>query len=379
MIKKIIQPALLFVLLLFVAGCIDPYRAPAEKSNADLLVIDGFLNSTAGTASVKLSKTIPVSLSSGYRSEKNAIVSIEDENGTVFNLPQKDTGVYESSNMNIGFSQKYQLHIKTTSGKEYRSDFIELKQTPPLDNITWKPSADGITLYANTHDPNQKTHYYQWMFTETWEYNADLYSVYKMVNGEPKPRTAAEDVYVCWRSAPSTQILINSTMRLSSDVVSDFPLTFIEKGSKKISRTYSMLLQQRGLTEEAYNYWDQLKKTTENLGGLFDPLPYQLLSNVHNINDSSEPVLGYFYGGGVEEKRIFIRFYELPDYLLFIPRSSCVQDTLYIKDLSRYNSTSLLTSAVGQPIPIAYLITSKSCADCTTQGGSLTKPDFWPR
>ncbi len=373
-----IHPALLFVLLLFVAGCIDPYSAPVGDSEVDILVIDGFLNSTAGSASVKLSKAIPLSVSKGYKSEKNAIVSIEDENGTVFNLPQKDTGVYESSNMNILLSKKYQLHIKTASGKEYRSDFIELKQSPPLDNIVWKPSADGITLYANAHDPTGNTHYYQWKYTETWEYNADLYSVYKMVNGAPVPRTPADDLFVCWTNAPSTQILINSTLRLSNDVVSDFPLTFIERGSKKISRTYSMLLQQRALTEQAYSYWDQLKKTTENLGGLFDPLPYRLLSNVYNVNDSSEPVLGYFYGGGVEEKRIFIRFTDLPSDLLFIPRSSCTQDTLYVKDLSKYTSSTLLTSAVGQPIPVAYLITPSSCADCTAKGGTLIKPDFWP-
>lgn len=378
MVKKTIQPALLFIMLLFVAGCIDPYTSHVESSNVDILVIDGFLNSTAGSATIKLSKAIPISVSKGYKSEKNAMVSIEDENGTVFHLPQKDTGVYEATGMNISLSKKYQLHIKTSSGKEYSSDFIELKQSPPLDNVIWKPSADGITLYANAHDPAEKTHYYQWKFTETWEYNADLYSVYKMVNGEPTPRSAADDIYVCWTNAPSTQILINSTVRLSNDVVNDFPLTFIEKGSKKISRTYSMLVQQRALTEEAYSYWDQLKKTTENLGGLFDPLPYQLLSNVHNVNDSSEPVLGYFYGGGVEEKRIFIRFSELPADLLFIPRTTCNQDTLYVKDLSKYSSSTLLTSAVGQPIPVAYLITPSSCADCTAKGGTLTKPDFWP-
>ncbi len=374
MVKKP-QHYLSFLVLSLVAdGCIDPYSPSVSNEDITILVVDGFLNSTEKSASVKLSKTIALSENKGYRSEKNAIVTIEDESGSISNLTETDTGLYEASHMAISVSKKYQLHIKTTSGKEYRSDFIELKQSPSLDTITWKASAQGITIYVNAHDPLNTTHYYQWKYTETWEYNADYYSVYKVVGGAVVPRASNEVFYTCWTTAPSTQILINSTLKLSSDVVHEFPLTFIERGSKKISRTYSMLLQQRALTDEAYQYWSQLQKLTENLGGLFDPLPYRLLSNVHNTDDDSEPVLGYFNGGSIQEKRVFIRFSELPGYLLYTP-PKCMQDTL--KDVSKYNSFTSIIDAVGHP-PIGYLVAPTSCADCRANGGTLTKPEFWP-
>ena len=378
MIKRISYFSLLLVSLLSLARCIDPYSAPVSNENVDILVIDGFLNSTGNSASVKLSKAIPLSVNQAYKREKKATVAIEEENGAIYNLVEKDTGVYESSNMNINSLKKYQLHIRTEGGKEYRSDFIELKQSPPIDSVTWKPAIDGVTIYANTHDTSESTHYYQWTYSETWEYNSDFYSAFKIMNGTVVPRPPAESIYICWTTAASTKISINSTLRLSSDVVRDFSLTSIEKGSKKISRKYSILVQQKALTEQAYSYWQQLQKTTENLGGLFDPLPYRLLSNVYNVNDSSEPVLGYFNGGGVSEKRIFISVTDLPNYLLSAYRSPCVQDTIPVNDISKYGSATLLTSSVGEPIVTGYLTTSSSCIDCKANGGTTIKPEFWP-
>lgn len=370
--RKIYTSVLLFSAVM--TGCIDPYDVPTGNEEIDILVVDGFLNSTEKSASVKLTKALALAKSTEYTNEHDALVTIEDTNGNTFYLDEKQVGRYEACALNISASTKYQLHIKTASGKEYRSELIELKQSPPIDSITWKPSPDGITIYVNAHDPTNRTRYYQWKYTETWEYNADYYSVYKIESGAVVPREANEIFYTCWNTAPSTRIMINSTLRLSSDIVHEFPLVFIERGSKKISRTYSMLLQQRALTDEAYNYWLQLQKTTESLGGLFDPLPYRLLSNVHNVADDADPVLGYFNGGSVTEKRVFIRFSDLPDYLLYIP-AKCMQDTL--KDLTKYNSSTYIIDAIGHP-PTGYLVAPTSCADCRATGGTLTKPDFWP-
>src|SRR6218665_3564821 len=143
--------AMLLLLLLGVAGCVDPYSPVVADENIDFLVVDGFLNSTDQSASVKLSKAIPLSSNLSYKSEKKAIVTIEEENGAIFNLTEKDTGVYQANGMNINIAKKYKLHIRTTAGKEYMSDFIEIKQSPPIDSITWKPIPDGVTIYANTH------------------------------------------------------------------------------------------------------------------------------------------------------------------------------------------------------------------------------------
>lgn len=366
--------------LLLIGGCIDPYTPTVSHSNSNLLVVDGYLNYTDQSALVKLSRAISLS-DQTYPDESNAIVTVESSNGVTYLLTEKEKGQYKSNQMNLNVEslQKYRLHIKTQDGEEYQSDYIELKQSPPIDSITWKasPSLKGITIYANTHDASGKTRYYQWTYSETWEYNAEYYSSYKIVGGVVVPRPTDETFFLCWNTERSSKILVESTMRLSQDVVSDFPLTFIERGSRKVSRRYYIVVQQRALTEEAYSYWQQLQKTTESLGGLFDPLPSQVIGNVHNINNSFEPVLGYFNGGSVQEKAIFIKFYDLPDYLLYYPRE-CTQDTMKIIDIPRYGSNTAITSSYGTPFTLGYLITSNACIDCRSQGGITTKPDFWP-
>lgn len=364
--------------LLLIAGCIDPYSPSISEDSNNILVVDGYLNSSDGTAQIKLKRAISL-YDNTYPNESNASVIINSSGGTTYPLAETSEGYYELSGIDFSqaLSEKYQLQIQTQDGKEYQSDFVELKKSPPIDSITWKPSPTGITLYANSHDSTGKSRYYQWTYKETWEYNADHYSSYKLVDGVILPKPPEESFYICWNNKNSSKIIIGSTIRLSQDIVKDFPLTFIERGSKKISRRYHILVQQRTLTEEAFNYWQQLQKTTESLGGLFDPLPSQVISNVHNIKDPFDPVLGYFNGGSVQTKAIFIRFYDLPDYLLYNP-PKCSQDSIKTSDIYRYGNNTAITSSYGTPFILGYLTTANSCIDCRSEGGTTTKPDFWP-
>jgi hypothetical protein len=48
------------------------------------------------------------------------------------------------------------------------------------------------------------------------------------------------------------------------------------------------------------------------LGTLFDPQPSTIYSNIKNINDDSEIVLGYFDASSVTEDRIFITSSDVP-------------------------------------------------------------------
>jgi Domain of unknown function (DUF4249) len=363
--------------LLIVISCLDPYESPVEEELTSILVVDGFLNGTKGEAIVKLSRATKLSDKTAFPAELNAAVTIENEEGKSFQLTERTKGVYEGAALTVTGNEKYRLSVITTDGSEYQSDYIELKQAPSLDSITWKPEPKGITLYVNAHDPTANTRYYQWVFTETWEYTAKYFSFFKLVNGKAILRNTEEYIYMCWATEPSTQILIGSTAQLSEDQVRDFPLTFIPKGSTKISRKYSILVQQRSLSEETYNYWQQLEKTTENLGGLFDPMPSRVTGNMRSIKNLAEPVVGFFGGGAVQEKRIFIDFYDLPDYLLYVPPTSCRQDTILAQDIRNYGNSTMLGEGFGTPNIIGYTTSTIECLDCRRAGGTLTKPTFW--
>ena len=178
---------------------------------------------------------------------------------------------------------------------------------------------------------------------------------------------------------PSTKISITSSVRLVDDVVHQFPVTFLPKGSSKISIKYSTLIKQRAVSKKEYDYLEQLQKTTESLGGLFDPQPSQVLGNIRNLNNPLAPVLGYFSAGTTVEERLFIDYYDLPDDLRKIPPVvGCSQDTVYNAGLVNLSGTVYLGSAIySGPSIIGYTKSTASCADCRTKGGVTTQPPFW--
>ena len=146
-----------------------------------------------------------------------------------------------------------------------------------------------------------------------------------------------------------------------------------------LSRTYSVLVQQRAISQEEFEYWDLIRKTTESLGGLFDPLPSQAIGNIQNDNDPKEQVLGYFTGGFVQEKRIFVTQADLPPDLQVVdPWDFPCETRLIPYGNPEQSGTDVLLSTVGIP-PTQWLVGTPNCSDCTTLSGSNVKPDFWPQ
>lgn len=363
--------------ILVVTNCVEPYQPPVTKEETNILVIDGYINTTAKAAKVKLSRTIGLSKSQQFPAETKAVVSIESEDGGKYPMLEKTGGNYESTGLNLSPLKRYRLNIKTLGGGQYQSDYIGLNPAPIIDSIGWSPDETGTTVYANAHDPTGVVKYYKWNYTETWEYFSNYESLFKLVKGVPIVRKPDEYIYKCWKTEIAPSILLSTTFRLSEAQVHQFPLTFLPVGTLKLSRKYSMMVTLRGVGEEEYLYWQQLKKTTENLGGLFDPLPSQVTGNVHSETNPTETVLGYFSGGAMQEKRIFISFYDLPNYLLKISKPYCVEDSVPIPNLKGYGSALLLITSYGDPNPIGYLTSADECIDCRLAGGTTTKPDFW--
>jgi hypothetical protein len=367
--------ATLLFFLLLLNSCREPYQPPTILAQSNLLVVDAFLDGTEGTCTVMLSRSQNVSDSEVKPMEKKATVQLEDSEGTFYTLTEISDGNYSVSNIPVNTRLKYRLSIKTEVGKSYQSAYVEIKNTPSIDNLTWKATDQGLQFYVSTHDDEKKSIYYQYRFVETWEYVAPFQSNFEFQNGVPVIRF--NDIYHCYVSAPSSAISIATSVKLSEDIISNFPFYIILRPSEKYLIRYSILVKQIVLTVEAYNYWQQLQKNTEKIGTLFDPQPVQILSNVQNVDDKNEPVLGYFNAGTTAEKRIFVSYSELPQGWFFRD-TKCRLDSAKIGNLF---PGDILISAIykgNDTRPYGYWFTSPPCGDCRASGGgTTTKPDFW--
>lgn len=378
-----------FVLTLFC--CKKPFDLPASSTSSSYIVVEGVINQGNDSTIIKISKTVKLSSKTTLNPLLGANVTVEGSGSGFWNLFDfSNNGNYAAEALNLPPNQKYRLNIETKEGRKYQSDFITIKPTPPIDSVGFTLKNGLVQLYVNTHDPANNTRYYRWDYDETWEFHSRWPSawMYDTVANAMVERTADKQVYFCYGNDHSNNILLNSTAKLSSDVVFQSPLTTIPLTSEKVMSEYSILVRQYAMPVEAYEFYQKLAKNTEQLGSIFDAQPTELTGNMHGITDPNEPVIGFVTITNVQRKRIFIPVLALTDKLLTIYPYDCEQDTAaYITpnglntvytELMTRPITHMATSALGSNLPpTGFLYSSSLCVDCTLRG-TTQKPDFWP-
>ena len=362
-------------------GCVDKYLPDVISTPQSYLVVDGSINLT-GVTTVQLSRTRNLSDGATSPAETKASVIIQDNAGSQFPLTEQAGGVYTSASLALNPSHQYQLRLRTTTGREYASDLVAAKASPAIDSLVWAVESKGIQIYASTHDVLNAARYYRWTYQETWEFYSAYQSSFEYVNNKIVPRN--ENINHCWHVENSHAIILSNNTALSQNVVVNFPLTLLPTNSERLGVKYSILAQLHAQTPEEFAYWEKLRKNTETLGTLFDPLPSQLAGNVHCLSDATELVLGYVGAGGVAEKRLFIDRKQLPRSISNSPFLSPYQgcDTMIV---AVGNATFYFGDYTLLPIfpadnympPHAYTAATPACVDCRLRGTNV-KPSYWP-
>jgi hypothetical protein len=370
-------------------GCKKPYEPPVVSSDNHYLVVEGVINSGNDSTFISLSRTVKLSENVSTQPVTNFTVVVEGEQGAKYTLNAQGNGKYNIGPMNLDASKKYRLHLTEPGGKEYVSDYVEVRQNPPVDSIGFAPRNNNLQLYVNTHNSANNTRYYRWDYAETWRFHARYQASYIVdpATKEIRFRRPEEDIYYCFGNDDSNNIILASSEKLSQDVISQGPITTIANNSEKIEERYTILLKQYALTKDGYQFWENLKKNTEQLGSIFDAQPSQLKGNIHNINDPSEPVIGYVSVTNIQSKRIFIDNTQLPQewiprypYDCHQPDSALFSNPLtMINEVKAFiiNGNGIPVSAISTMGGIAgYTYSSQSCVDCTIRG-KIKQPSFW--
>lgn len=362
-------------------SCIDPYFPPEIDSISPVLVIDGFIN-TQGASTIRLTRSQQLDETGLPTPELGASIWVEDDNGVKIFLSEQGNGNYGLGQQNFS-SSRYKLGIETNNGRKFVSEFVSVKNSPPIDSVSWDLTPDsGVEISVSTHDPGSSEGYYRWTFEETWKYTSAGESTYEFNPTTREVTVRQDDIYHCWREALSTDILIASSSRLSENRISKFLLTQIPQTSERTRYQYSILVKQYAISQSAFTYWQQIKKTTEDLGTLFGPLPSQVVGNFTSVSDPAEPVLGFFAIGTVETKRIFIEWQDMPISSNYItPYDDCEIFEIMLENFHLFTPPNILLHGIPNPNGpgiIGYTYTSESCADCRKSGGTTTKPAYWP-
>src|SRR6185503_9234174 len=311
----------LLVLIIATAGCKKPYYLPVTSNTGSYLVIEGVINSGPDSTFIKISRTVKLADKIATKPELNAVVTVQGDQNASYPLTALGNGRYACGGLNLDNSHKYRLSVKTAKNEQYVSDYIEVLNSPPIDSISFDTkgtvSDPGLNIYVNTHDPTNKVHYYRWDYQETWIFHSNFTSYFKSNGDTVLGRDWINDnISQCWQSDTSNTIVLGSSAKLANNVIAAQPITSVISSSEKLGDEYSIQVRQYALTTDAYNFYVNLKKNTEQLGSVFDALPSQINGNIHSVTNPAEPVIGYISVGGTSKLRIFISNRQLPAWII---------------------------------------------------------------
>ena len=382
MIKNYFKQAIGFLLILLLAQCKQEYIPQVEENNTRQLVVEGYINSGSGATTIQLSRSSDLE-DTVLTPEFNAQVIVEGDDGSSVPLFENGNGEYIIGQLILDNAVKYRVHITTTDGKEYVSDYSPVKHTPVIDSITWRKENDGVQIYVNTHDDQNAIKYYRWVYSETWEFHSAYHSgldyVRDPVTNAPVDlidRSDPEAIFKCWRTQQSTHIMLGSSEKLSEDKIFA-PVRYIEPLGEELSVRYYIELTQYALSHDAYSFFQRVKKNTEQIGTLFDPQPSQLSTNIHCVNDTKEEVVGYVEVTDQQQAHIFITNDDVKPWFSPVPCSKIVvrnnPDTLQV---IQYGYLPLAVLTYAGPRIDKFEASGIECVDCTLRGTNI-KPAFW--
>ncbi|WP_215225788.1 DUF4249 domain-containing protein [Echinicola shivajiensis] len=392
--KNIYIKLLYCVLPLLSWGCREIYDPEIKQEELEILVVEGHIEVEGGVSKVSLSYTSPIfSDGSSFQNIPNGevIVEYQSPGGELIQFPmQGDQSGNYLLDTYLDSEQEYRLNINVPEKGRYLSEWIKPQISPPIDSVGFfQNENDDVEVYLNTKG-EANAQYFIWNFEETWIFNTPIISLLKYVRRSETrdtivARTPDEMTDQCFLSEKSNKVIIGSSGQYRDQIIYQREIQQIPFGSEKLGRRYSILVQQRAIPKEAYDFYEILRKNADDIGGIFSPLPSNLSSNIHHESNDEIKAIGYVTVGTSVEKRIYIGRHEILNWRVNIPFYAGCEfsvDTVEVRYVTEnFNNNyrvpvAALTAANDPRIIIGYLGSSRKCTDCTLRG-QKEKPDFW--
>ena len=390
----IIGPGILMILFV---GCIERYYPEEDDMRTGTLVINAHLTNRAGEQVIEISRSAGLTYPF-FDPVSGSLVEVIREDGEFREFLEFRPGYYKAE-LDETFLQtgaSFMLHVSTPDGNEYESRFEMLRPVPAIDSIYYlvetnsfaseSDSISGIRFYMDFTYDDEDYEYIRWDLIETYEYHNSVDLEYYFLDLDHRVKLAPDtSIYqICYITNELFQIHSMSLAYLDFGIYIKKPFTFVPniQQEQKLHHKYSLLVKQYSLGEEAFYYWNELKKSSQEQGSLFDRQPALLKSNIRNVNDENEYVLGFFSMAGMVKKRAFAIEPDGLDRSPYInhcyPREhpSGMNEVLFmVGGYYRFDPAPMYFTKWGSA-PIVRM--NKACVDCREYKNSThIPPDFW--
>jgi hypothetical protein len=380
----------LLYLMTIVSSCIERYYPEEDDLKTGTLVINAHLTNQPDEQVIEISRSVGLTEPS-LDPVSGSFAEVIREDGELQIFSEFKPGYYraqlDESFLQTGMS--FMIHVITPDGEEYESDFDKLRPVPAIDSIYYMveqtsfssatDSIGGIRFYIDFTYDDEAYEYIRWDVTETYEFHNPNMEAFVSIPGVGLIQLPDTSNYrVCYITNELHTIHSMSLAYLDFGIYVKKPFSFVPniQQEQKLKHKYSLLIKQYSVGEAAFHYWNELKKTSQEQGWLFDRQPALRISNIRNINDESEDILGFFSMSGVAETRGFAIKPEGLDMSLYewycfpIPRGP--------GGPGGDENLPVYYARAWRDGESSFAVVNKHCVDCRAYKNSThIMPDFW--
>lgn len=381
---------MLTILFCLFSGCVERYYPSEDNLKTGTLVINAHLTDQPGYQVIEISRSVTL-LYPSADPVSGSFAEVIREDGEFKEFLEEKPGYYgcdlDEAFLQTGLS--YMIHVITPDGNEYESDLDKLRPVPEIDSIYYEvesasyetegDSTDGIRFFIDFTFNDEAYEYIRWEVTETYEFhNPDMEAFIWDVDFSYYMLPDTSNYRVCYITNKLSEIHSMALGYLDFGIYIKKPFAFVPniQQEQKLKHKYSVLIKQYSMSEDAFHYWNELKKTSQEQGFLFDRQPALLKSNYHNVNDEEEIVLGFFSMSGVVKRRAFAEKPDGIDLSLYewycFPVYRGPGGWVTKEDLPKYYARAW-RDGVSSRAEV-----NKHCVDCREYKNSThIPPDFW--
>lgn len=369
----------IFILVsVLLSSCIEDFTPKGAIEINGILVVDGIITNGESVFTLRKSVKMSEELPKNEEMVDDASLNIECSDGVIMPGEFTTNGKYRVQTSDLDPDKEYRLNF--TIGEEvYQSAYLPPLTTTEVDSISYRKQKAGapVSIHVSTHDAENRSPYYRWTYTETWEVKADMIASVELVDGKliglDVTLKTPHNIYYCWGKQDSYTLLLESTKKLSTNAVNQKKLIEIPCGHDKLSILYHVSVKQTQIRQEAYEYFAVLQNTVEQTGGLFSPvLSAGMEGNIRCLSDPDIPVIGYVEVATTSIKERFIddrSLYEpAPVYCPLIDDNNRARHALAGHVFAHIS--------LSDPPSMTYI----ECVDCRSRANNPTKnkPEWWP-
>jgi hypothetical protein len=374
-----------FGLLLLMNACIESYIIHVGQEDLKKYIVSGQVSDQEGYHYVKISLGSSIE-DPDYILLPDCEVVIKDNENHAFVCEEYEEGMHRAwiDQEYLYPGATFMVSITTSAGTVIESDFDEIPVSPEIDTIYFEyediPTSNpdwprkGIQFYMDFEAEDSDSRNYMWELTETWEYHA-FYArtmYYDGMHHQIMPADSSH--YYCWTTKKLNNIFTLSTQNLAENKYLNYPFHYVDNRSPRLEYMYSLLIKQYALSDSAFLFWDQMRLNNDAGAGLYEQQPLSIKGNMRNLTNPDIEVLGFFMATAVKEKRLFFENIDLElDYY------GCrLEEFDFRVGWKGYDPAFYPIYYILEDNVIPWIL-GGICIDCTSEGGTNVKPDYWPR